>query len=391
MVRPVWKLEDYTLLQKVYSGHASSVYKAFCKWSMSIVAIKMYDTTKLHDLSRHQLGREIRLHASLDHKHVIRLHAAFAQVRLREGSAPTDYMAPEVLRCPMKRYPDDNKARDDLGYSSAVDVWAVGVLTYELLNGCPPFTSYTRQQTEELINTLEPEFVTEVSAPAEHFITSCLAKSPMHRPPVPTLQQHPWISSNNTSHAAAHASATAATSPAQRVSAPGNIRNHLHNNLQHNNSRSGVLDAAEEPSLPNNQHRPAPERHHSSSHLTTQMIVNNNSHGNSSSNHLGSSSSSSSSSVTALGKPNAAPAAPAHSHGTQQQQQQQHASNGSVHAEGEGGQGSYAEQRTKTVAASAGAAAVVFGKSVSMLHARAGAPALMPLTSHSSFKSINLN
>lgn len=59
------------------------MYKAFCKWSMSIVAIKMYDTTKLHDLSRHQLGREIRLHASLDHRQVIRLHAAFAQVGQR--------------------------------------------------------------------------------------------------------------------------------------------------------------------------------------------------------------------------------------------------------------------------------------------------------------------
>jgi serine/threonine protein kinase len=46
-----------------------------------------------------------------------------------------DYMPPEVLRCPLKRHPGDNKDRKDLQYASAVDAWAVGVLAYELLTG----------------------------------------------------------------------------------------------------------------------------------------------------------------------------------------------------------------------------------------------------------------
>jgi serine/threonine protein kinase len=46
-----------------------------------------------------------------------------------------DYMAPEVLRCPLKRHPGDNKDRADLHYATAVDAWAVGVLAYELLTG----------------------------------------------------------------------------------------------------------------------------------------------------------------------------------------------------------------------------------------------------------------
>lgn len=46
-----------------------------------------------------------------------------------------DYMAPEVLRCPLKRHPGDNKDRSDLHYATAVDAWAVGVLAYELLTG----------------------------------------------------------------------------------------------------------------------------------------------------------------------------------------------------------------------------------------------------------------
>jgi hypothetical protein len=44
-------------------------------------------------------------------------------------------MAPEVLRCPLKRSPLENKGREELAYSEAVDAWAAGVLAYELLVG----------------------------------------------------------------------------------------------------------------------------------------------------------------------------------------------------------------------------------------------------------------
>jgi len=81
-----------------------------------------------------------------------------------------DYMAPEVLKCPLKRSPEvcpggelllqqlepkpaasrtpshlpcrlalrhtqENKGRAELAYSEAVDAWAAGVLAYELLVG----------------------------------------------------------------------------------------------------------------------------------------------------------------------------------------------------------------------------------------------------------------
>lgn len=50
-------------------------------------------------------------------------------------SGTLDYMAPEVLKCPLKTYPDENKQDSSLHYSSSVDTWAVGVLAYELLTG----------------------------------------------------------------------------------------------------------------------------------------------------------------------------------------------------------------------------------------------------------------
>ncbi len=42
------------------------------------------------------------------------------------------YMAPEVVVCPLKSDPAENKDKPDLAYTTAVDIWAVGVLAYEV-------------------------------------------------------------------------------------------------------------------------------------------------------------------------------------------------------------------------------------------------------------------
>ncbi len=52
-----------------------------------------------------------------------------------------DYLAPEILDCPVKHHPDDHKDRPETGYTNRVDCWSVGVLAYELLVGTPPFAA----------------------------------------------------------------------------------------------------------------------------------------------------------------------------------------------------------------------------------------------------------
>ncbi len=52
-----------------------------------------------------------------------------------------DYLAPEILDCPAKEHPDDNKQNPDIGYTSKVDCWSIGVLAYELLVGRAPFAA----------------------------------------------------------------------------------------------------------------------------------------------------------------------------------------------------------------------------------------------------------
>lgn len=46
---------------------------------------------------------------------------------------PAEYMAPEVLQCPHKVKPLENKNEGLLAYGSGVDAWAVGVMSFEIL------------------------------------------------------------------------------------------------------------------------------------------------------------------------------------------------------------------------------------------------------------------
>lgn len=54
-------------------------------------------------------------------------------------NASFDFSIHQVLRCPDKHFPEDNKDRVDLEYDASVDAWAMGVLAYELVVGRPPF------------------------------------------------------------------------------------------------------------------------------------------------------------------------------------------------------------------------------------------------------------
>lgn len=99
------------------------------------------------------------------------------------GSLP--YMAPEVLRCPLKGRAEENKERRDLHYGTAADVYSLGVLMYELLVGMSPMMID--------MYMLYPQFPKGVSLDAVDFVCACLNRCPALRPTTQQLLESSWL------------------------------------------------------------------------------------------------------------------------------------------------------------------------------------------------------
>jgi len=276
MSRKYWTLGDYSIVRKMYTGYASTVYQATCKKSGEQVALKVYHMENLCELNHYQVYREIRVHSSLQHQNIVHLFAAFQEgtdvvlvqeyaeggdlyrllhknggrlserqavemvlhpfllalhylhtrgimhrdikpenvlftehrvlkladfglaIDLNEERAVTragtlDYMAPEVLRCPPKNLPQENKNNAHLHYNNSVDAWAVGVFAYELVVGFPPFAGETQLDSVDKIMHSTPEFPEKMTELAKSFICQALKKHPGDRPTVMEMIHHPWI------------------------------------------------------------------------------------------------------------------------------------------------------------------------------------------------------
>ncbi|GLI71015.1 hypothetical protein VaNZ11_016131 [Volvox africanus] len=124
-----------------------------------------------------------------------------AQERAVTRTGTMEYMAPEVERCPLKMRPEDNKGNVDLAYSTAADVWSVGVLAYEMLVGFPPFIDCSKGSVDgstggDFGNGDRPRelcFPHFVSAGGQDFISSALEVRPADRPTAAQLLRHPWL------------------------------------------------------------------------------------------------------------------------------------------------------------------------------------------------------
>jgi len=97
-----------------------------------------------------------------------------------------DYFAPEMVL--------------SIGHNHAVDWWTLGILTFELMTGRPPFEAPTALQTyhkvQEGINRVR--FPKNLPAPCKDLIKRLCSKSPMTRLPmkaggVGELKKHPWL------------------------------------------------------------------------------------------------------------------------------------------------------------------------------------------------------
>jgi aurora kinase A len=92
-----------------------------------------------------------------------------------------DYLSPEMVQAKP--------------HTKNVDLWSLGVLTFELLAGKAPFHAEQYETTYKKIMKVEyvcPEFVSKA---AKHLIRQLLVLNPDLRMPLEEVEKHPWIKS----------------------------------------------------------------------------------------------------------------------------------------------------------------------------------------------------
>lgn len=105
-----------------------------------------------------------------------------------------EYMPPEVLF-------HGNKA--SVVFSEKLDIWAIGVITYECLVGHSPFAARTDDEIRENIKHLRMDLDKVPSAEIRQLIAMCLQSDPAARPTIEELLAHealrPKLSRNHSS------------------------------------------------------------------------------------------------------------------------------------------------------------------------------------------------
>ncbi|ORZ01699.1 kinase-like domain-containing protein [Syncephalastrum racemosum] len=90
-----------------------------------------------------------------------------------------DYLPPEMI----------NRRE----HNEKVDVWALGILAYELLVGQTPFEEDEYTDTYNRILNLNYTFPNTVSPVARNFVSKILQYEPRKRPNIADMADHPWI------------------------------------------------------------------------------------------------------------------------------------------------------------------------------------------------------
>lgn len=78
-------------------------------------------------------------------------------------------------------------------YDGKLDNWAVGVLSFELLVGKPPFESHTFSETLSAIKAGDVSIPSFLSVEASQFLSGLLVVDPQKRTPLSQALRHPFI------------------------------------------------------------------------------------------------------------------------------------------------------------------------------------------------------
>jgi len=107
----------------------------------------------------------------------------FSEEKLHTSCGSPTYVAPEVLNSDT--------------YDKSVDMWSIGVITYILLSGYPPFYGDTQPELFKRITAAQFDFDddcwNDISSDAKDLIRHLLVKDPKQRYTAQQALEHPWI------------------------------------------------------------------------------------------------------------------------------------------------------------------------------------------------------
>jgi len=115
------------------------------------------------------------------------LSSQFLIKKMKSTVGSATYSAPEVL-----------EAKGTHSYSSACDLWSLGVTAYVSLVGKPPFWGGNAQRLKMMYNERYPMEGPEwrsISADAKDFIRGLLKATPLMRTPIDDVLRHPFLQS----------------------------------------------------------------------------------------------------------------------------------------------------------------------------------------------------
>ncbi|EGR32907.1 protein kinase domain protein [Ichthyophthirius multifiliis] len=81
-------------------------------------------------------------------------------------------------------------------YGISIDIWSIGVITFEMLTGKPPFIYSNNEQMLQQIREAKINIPSYISKDAQNFISNILVKEPDERMNLYQLINHQWLNKN---------------------------------------------------------------------------------------------------------------------------------------------------------------------------------------------------